>query len=140
MPLSEQQMTLIRDSFDMLRDDIEPRSIQFYDALFKHAPHLREMFREDIAGQGMRFMATLRVIVDNLHNPDAMADRYADLGAGHRAMGVKAVDFEPMGRALIETLANAMGDDFTPEAREAWQMAYADFSAEIIKRGDIPQS
>jgi len=140
MPLSERQMTLIRDSFDMLRDDIEPRSIQFYDALFEHAPHLRDMFREDIAGQGMRFMSTLRVIIDNLHNPDAMADRYSDLGEGHKAMGVKAVDFEPMGRALIETLANALGDDFTPETRAAWQAAYTEFSAEIIKRGDIPQS
>ncbi len=138
MPLSERQMMLIRDSFDMLRDDIEPRSIQFYDALFKHAPHLRDMFREDIAGQGMRFMSTLRVIVDNLHNPDAIAGRYSDLGEGHRAMGVKAVDFEPMGQALIETLANAMGDDFTPETREAWLAAYTEFSDEIIKRGDIP--
>ncbi len=140
MPLSDRQLTLIRDSFDMLRDDIEPKSIQFYEALFKHAPHLRDMFREDIAGQGMRFMSTLRVIVDNLHNPDAMAGRYADLGAGHKAMGVKAEDFEPMGRALIETLANAIGDDFTPETRAAWETAYSDFSKEIIRRGDIPQS
>ncbi|VAV93252.1 hypothetical protein MNBD_ALPHA07-1533 [hydrothermal vent metagenome] len=139
MPLSQRQMMLIRDSFDMLRDDIEPRSIQFYDALFQHAPQLRDMFREDIAGQGMRFMSTLRVIVDNLHNPDAMASRYSDLGDGHKAMGVKAVDFEPMGRALIETLKNAMGDDFTPETRVAWQAAYKDFSAEIIKRGGIPK-
>jgi nitric oxide dioxygenase len=138
MSLTERQLLLIRDSFDMLRDDIEPRSIQFYDALFHHAPHLRDMFREDIAGQGMKFMTTLRVIVDNLHNPDAMAERYTDLGEGHRAMGIKAADFEPMGKALLETLANALGDDFTPETREAWQMAYDEFSTEIIKRGDIP--
>ena len=101
MSLTDKQLVLIRESFDALQDDIEPKSIQFYQALFRRAPHLKPMFREDLAGQGMRFMSTLRVIVDNLHNPDAMAQRYADLGVGHRAMGVTAADFTPMGEALM---------------------------------------
>ena len=137
MPLSQKQLVLIRDSFDALRNDIEPKSIQFYEALFRHAPHLRPLFREDLAGQGMRFMSTLRVIVDNLHNPDAMAERYAELGQGHRAMGVKAADFEPMGRALADTLQSALGDEFTDETRTAWETAYREFSSEIIRLGEI---
>lgn len=138
MPLTERQLELVRSSFSALRDDLQPKSIEFYDALFRHAPQLKGLFREDLAGQGMRFMATLTVIVDNLHRPGAMDDRYADLGGAHRAMGVKVADFEPMGRALIDTLRGALGDDFTPEAQEAWETAYAEFSREIINRGSIP--
>ena len=137
MPLTERQLELIRSSFTALRDDPQPKSIEFYDALFRHAPELRGMFRDDLAGQGMRFMATLAAIVDNLHNPGAMEARYADLGAGHRALGVKASDFEPMGRALIDTLRETVGDDFTPEMQEAWETAYAEFSRQIIEKGGI---
>lgn len=139
MALTDRQLDLIRQSFSALRDDPEPKSVTFYEALFKYDPSLKEMFREDIANQGMKFMSTLRVIVDNLHNPAAMATRYTDLGEGHRAMGVRAPDFEPMGRALIDTIADAMGDDFTDEMRQAWEVAYAEFSSDIIDRGHIPK-
>lgn len=140
MPLSDRQLELIRSSFAALRDDPAPKSIEFYEALFRHAPELRELFRDDLTNQGMRFMSTLGAIVDNLHNPGAMASRYADLGAGHRALGVTARDFEPMGKALIETLESTLGARFTDEMRAAWETAYAEFSREIIERGGIPES
>lgn len=138
MPLTDRQLELIRSSFTALRDNPQPKSIEFYDALFRYAPDLKDLFREDLAGQGMRFMSTLGAIVDNLHSPGAMDKRYAYLGAGHRALGVKATDFEPMGRALIDTLRKTLGSEFTPEIQDAWEMAYAEFSQEIIKRGEIP--
>ncbi|SLN67815.1 Bacterial hemoglobin [Roseovarius litorisediminis] len=139
MPLTQRQLELVRESFSVLRDDPIPKSIDFYTSLFRQAPELKAMFREDLAGQGMRFMATLGAIVDNLHDTKAMADRYADLGRAHRALGVRAQDFEPMGKALIETLSATLGDAFTPEMQEAWETAYTEFSRDIIAKGDIPQ-
>ena len=138
MPLTESQLALVRDSFAALRDDPAPKSILFYEALFAHAPDMRSMFREDLAGQGMRFMATLGVIVDNLHDPDAMAARYTDLGLAHRAIGITAGDFAPMGEALLDTLDQTLGEGFTPEMRDAWAQAYAEFSRDIIEKGGIP--
>ena len=138
MSLTDRQLALIRTSFKALRDDPKPRSLEFYDHFFRHAPALREMFRDDdIGGQGMRFMSTLAVIVDNLDNPDKISERFADLGQSHRAMGVKAQHFEPMGEALIDTLAEALGAKFTNETRKAWRTAYADFTKQIIQLGDI---
>ena len=138
MALSDEQLALIRTSFKALRDDPQPRSIAFYEALFQHAPNLRDMFREDLAGQGMRFMSTLAAIVDNLHTPGAMADRYTDLGNGHRALGVRAGDFAPMGQALMDTLEATLSARFTDDTRAAWEAVYAEFSREIIERGGIP--
>ena len=141
MSLTERQMALVRTSFQALRDDQQPRFTEFYEALFRHAPELRPMFREeDLGGQGMRFMTTLSVIVDNLHHPEALEERYADLGRGHRALGVKAEHFEPMGKALIDTLAASLGPKFNDETREAWEVAYAEVAGAIIGKGDIPKS
>jgi len=139
MALTDRQIALIRESFTALRDDPKPKSLDFYEAFFARAPELREMFRtDDLAGQGMRFMSTLGMIVDNLEHPGALAERFADLGNAHRAMGVKADHFAPMGAALNDTMAQTLGDGFTQEAREAWEAAFAQVSQEIIDRGGIP--
>lgn len=140
MALTERQLALVKGSFKALQEDIKPRSIEFYDHFFRHAPELKSMFRlEDLGGQGMRFMSTLSVIIDNLENPDALTEKYADLGQAHRALGVKADFFEPMGLALIETLQGALGEEFTDEMREAWETAYAELSRKIIETGHIPE-
>ncbi len=38
--------------------------------------------------------------------------------------GVKAEDYAPVGAALIYTLEQGLGDDFTPQTKEAWETAY----------------
>jgi len=140
MPLTEDQLNLIRHSFDVLRRDLESPSVYFYEDLFTRAPELRPLFRDDLAGQGMRFMSTLAVIVDNLHKPEALAERYADLGRIHARLGVTAAQFPPMGEALIATIRNTLGDRFTADIEAAWRVAYADFSRELIESGGIPEN
>ena len=66
MSLTSEDLRLIRKSFDTVRQDITPASTAFYDALFRRAPDLRSMFRDDLAGQGMKFMTTLTVKVTKI--------------------------------------------------------------------------
>ena len=139
MPLSDDQLALIRQSFDLLRRDMAPSSTFFYDDLFARAPELRSLFRDDLAGQGMKFMTTLSVLVDNLHNPDALAGRYGELGALHKRLGVTADMFAPMGEALIATLHDALGDQDTIELDAAWRVAFADMTAALLAQGEPDQ-
>jgi len=140
MALDTRQISLIRDSFEWLKRNPERRSIEFYAAFFDRAPELKSMFREDIEGQGMRFLTTLSAIVAHLDQPEDMTERLADLGQSHRAMGVKAADFKPMGEALIATLEGAMGDAFTFETRAAWEAAFEAITQSFVDLGDIPKS
>ncbi len=138
MPLSDDQLTLIRQSFNALRQEMKPSSTFFYDDLFRRAPELRSLFRDDLAGQGMKFLSTLAVIVDNLHQPETLAERYSDLGALHRTVGVSAKMFAPMGEALLATIKNALGETWTIEIEAAWRQAFAEMADELVARGDIP--
>ncbi|MDI3335810.1 globin domain-containing protein [Defluviimonas aestuarii] len=137
MPISARQSAMIRESFALLRERLEPASIYFYEALFARDPSLRTMFRDDLAGQGMKFMTTLGMVIDNIENPDKLGDRFEELGKGHALMGVKAAHFAPMGEALIDTLRNELGEAFTAELEETWREAYAELSARVIRRGNI---
>lgn len=137
MTVTARQAELIRESFETLRQRLEPASMSFYEALFRRAPDLRAMFRDDLAGQGMRFMTTLGTIIGNIEDPEALGDRFAELGRGHALMGVRAAHFAPMGEALMETLREEMGADFPPELEAAWRAAYDELAARIVRRGQI---
>lgn len=138
MPLTDEQLHLIRQSFDELRRDLEPASAEFYDTLFERAPHLRDLFRDDLAGQGMKFMSTLAVLVDNLHKPEVLAQRYHSLGETHARLGVTEAMFAPMGEALLQTIQSVLGAGYSRETEEAWRLVYQDFASALVGRGRIP--
>lgn len=128
---------LLRDSFELLQSDFDRFSTYFYDALFLRAPELRELFREDLAGQGMKFMTTLREVILNAQDANSDTERLTELGGYHASLGVSAENFAPMEEALVDTLRHTLGDGFTPELEKAWREAYAKISSTIIRAGGI---
>lgn len=137
MTLSETELDMVCSSLERLRNDFAGHPQYFYQALFRRAPELREMFREDIEGQGMKFMTTLAVIVSRLNDDAGSAEQYIGLGKLHATLGVASAHFAPMGEALIDTLREGLGRDFTPELEAAWRKAYDHVSSTMIRRGAI---
>lgn len=137
MTLETRQIALVQDSFRKVRQQLEPGDTRFYDRLFRAHPEMRPMFRDDIAGQGMKFMSTLAVIVDALTTPQTFSEEVTELAEGHAALGVKAKDYAPLGDALFDTFRDILGDDYTQEVDEAWRAAYALIAAQMIARGGL---
>ena len=132
------QIKRIREDFEGLRPYLEPTSLQFYEALFDKAPELRSLFREDLKGQGMRFMNTLGLILADMEHPDTPTIDYSELGRLHKTLGIRKSHFSPMKEALIETLRDRLGDRLSPELETAWRDAFDGFSAKLVAEGDIP--
>lgn len=139
MPVTHEQIALIKWSFDRMRPLIQPTSTEFYDELFRRRPDLRAMFRDDdLAGQGMQFMTTMETVMTGIETPEALAARIETLGQEHRRLGVTAEMFAPMLESLIVTLRHVMGGDLGPDVEAAWRAAYADLTAAMVERGEIP--
>jgi hemoglobin-like flavoprotein len=129
---SNNRLALIRDSFDRVAPMHEMAARSFYDRLLAIAPEVRPLLRHEIGGQGRMFMATLAMLVRGVRDVPAllfvaaiMAERYVTFGASPERLPL-------LGEALLETLANALGDDFTAETRAAWSDAYAALSDAIF--------
>ena len=135
MAIDEADIRLVHDSLPMIRERLVPASTAFYENLFSVAPELRPLFRVDLASQGLRFMSTLATIADVLGDPDELDAELDELAAAHARVGVRAAHFDPMGVALMVTLAETLGPEFTPRLQEAWHAAYDHFAAEMIARG-----
>ncbi|MFV0336324.1 MAG: globin domain-containing protein [Tropicimonas sp.] len=138
MPLSALDIARVRQSFDELGPHLEPTSIHFYEALFRRAPEMRALFREDLKGQGMRFMNTLGLILADIEHPDKPSVSYAELGRLHRTLGIRQVHFAPMQEALIDSLRDKLGERFGPELEASWRVVYQAFTEKLIAEGDIP--
>lgn len=124
MSISNRQIKLIQKSFAQVEPIADQAAEIFYSYLFMFAPQVRPMFKGDMTAQGKKLMATLKIAVKSLENLDALVPVLQNLAKGHLKYGVKAEHYTPVGNALLYALRDGLGEDFTPEVRQAWVDAY----------------
>ena len=130
--MTPSQIDLVQSSFSKVAPIAETAAALFYGRLFEIAPEVKPLFRGDMKEQGRKLMTTLGVVVNNLRNPDVIVPAAKALAVKHTAYGVAAAHYAPVGAALIWTLEQGLGEDFTPETRDAWIAAYALLSGVMI--------
>ena len=94
----------------------------FYDNLFVANPALRPLFKSSLQVQGRKLVSMLGTIVSMAKKGDLEQLKTAceKLGERHVGYNVALVHFHTVGQVLLATLAECLGDDFTPELRGAW--------------------
>ncbi|MDP4023399.1 globin family protein [Methylobacterium sp. NEAU 140] len=131
--MTPEQVTLVQESFAKVRPIADTAADLFYGRLFTIAPEVRGLFPTDMTEQKKKLMAMLGLAVSNLNRPEAVAPAVQDLGRRHVAYRVEDAHYEPVGGALLWTLEQGLGPDFTPEVREAWTETYG-LVAGLMKR------
>jgi nitric oxide dioxygenase len=96
----------------------------FYARLFEIDPTARPLFKGDMQKQGRMLMQTLALAVRNLDRPDAVVPALQSLARRHNDYSVRAEHYETVGAALLWTLAQGLGEAFTPEVKAAWTATY----------------
>ena len=89
--------------------------------------------------------SVLKAAVVSLNNLDKLVPVLHQLADRHVSYGVKPEDYTPVGNALLFTLKQGLGEEFTSEHRKAWsdvfrlmanvmrQHSYADFDPQTFK-------
>src|SRR5258706_15676992 len=122
--VTPKQIQTVQESFQKIAPIAEAAAELFYARLFELDPALRPLFKTDMKRQGMTLMTMLSSAVRGLANPQALVPVLRGLGRRHVSYGVKDEHYDTVGKALLDTLAHAFGDDFTQETREAWTAAF----------------
>jgi nitric oxide dioxygenase len=126
------QIGLIQTSFERVAPHTDAAATMFYGRLFEIAPDVKPLFKSDMTEQGRKLMTTLAVVVNGLTNLEAVLPAVKSLAVKHVSYGVAPEHYQPVGEALIWTLAKALGDDFTDDTREAWLTAYTTLAQVMI--------
>jgi hemoglobin-like flavoprotein len=97
----------------------------FYQRLFALDPRLRLMFGStDWAAQRRKLVHALNLAVASLDKIEQMAPALEAIGSRHASYGVQDWHYDTVGKALIATLEQGLGEAWTVEAAAAWKQAY----------------
>ncbi len=122
--VSEEQKSMVQASFAMVEPIADQAADLFYGKLFELEPALRELFPEDLTEQKRKLMTTLKVAVSSLDKPDALVPVVQDLGRRHKGYGVTDENYDTVASALLWTLEQGLGEQFSPDVEEAWIAVY----------------
>ena len=129
--MDQVQQHLVRASFAKVAPIADTAAAMFYERLFATDPTLRPLFKGDMVVQGRLLMTMIGTAVENVHQLDQILPVVRDLGRRHAGYGVKAADYHTVAGALLGTLEQALGSEFTPAMRDAWAAYYQTLAAEM---------
>lgn len=116
---------LLRSSFVLVTQRQPNVTLRFYEHLFRAHPELRPLFKSHgTQRQAMLLEQALVAVLENLEDGPWLQRTLGDLGARHVGYGVTPAMYNHVGQALLDTLAEAAGEDWTEELSQAWADAY----------------
>lgn len=119
------KIALVKDSYQKIAPKRKELVHQFYVRLFNLSPEIKQLFEDTTMDvQESMFQSMLDHAVSSLENFTFMAQELAALGERHVIYGAKKRHYVVAEQALLETLAEFLGNEFTAEVRAAWRTVY----------------
>jgi hemoglobin-like flavoprotein len=128
---------LIQSTYSTIKSQADEFAESFYQILFEKYPNVKPLFLEtDMKKQKDKLMESLDLVLVNVHNIKAFKSILKDLGKRHVKYGAVLTDYPLVGDALLQALEKHLGEDWNPNVKHAWTLAYqsiADTMAEGAK-------
>ena len=119
------QIELLETSFQEIAPHGEAFVTAFYERLFTNYPQTRAFFSStNMKEQRKKLLGALILVIQNLRKPDVLTSALQGLGQRHVNYGVRPEHYPIVGTILLETFAEFLGDNWTPEYHDAWAQAY----------------
>ncbi|KAJ1435813.1 Leghemeoglobin [Sesbania bispinosa] len=152
---TERQQALVTSSWEELNLNFAHHSLRFFTLILEIAPATKNMFsflrdHDEIPNNNTMlqyhayrvFQLTYESAIQLREKRKVITDgtlKY--LGSIHVRKGVTDLHFEVVKEALLKTMKEAMGDKWSEELSNAWEVAYGELAIAIKKAmKDIPSS
>ena len=125
--MTPKQIDLVQTTFRQVVTNVDEAAGRFYAHLFALAPELRPLFTSNMHHQGDKFLAALAIMIFNLDRewPGGVPPFIQHLGLRHAHHGIPHTAYAVAWQALLQTLAEMLGAQFTPEVEKAWERLFA---------------
>lgn len=122
--VTQEEISLVQSSWAKVEPISDTAADLFYGRLFELDPSLQKLFPDDMAEQKKKLMQTLAVCVNGLTDLGEIVPAVKALGQRHVGYQVKDEQYETVGAALLWTLEQGLGEDYTEETAAAWTTVY----------------
>ncbi len=131
--MNSEVIQLVQNSWAKVIPIAPQAAALFYSNLFTLDPSLKTLFQGDMEEQGKRLMAMIGTAVEKLDKVETVVPVLQSLGKRHVRYGVKEEHYKTVGTALLTTLSQGLGENFTPQVREAWTLVYGVMADVMVK-------
>ena len=130
--MTPRQVRVLKESWARVAPNFDHLAAMFYSRLFELDPTIRPLFPNDMKAQERKFADLLSVIVHGWEYLDDLLPALIDLGRRHRSYRVTDRMYGTVGKSLLWSLKQELGDGFTVEVEEAWAETFNTL-AEVMK-------
>lgn len=135
MPLTQDQVAVIKATIPVLQQGGVGLTTQFYKNMIGDHPELKAVFNMSHQATGTQPRALAHSLllyathIDDLSKLTALVERITEK---HVVLNIPVEGYEIVGKYLIATMKEVLGDVATPAIIEAWTAAYKDLAALLI--------
>jgi len=130
--ITEEQKQTIKATVPVLREHGVTLTSHFYQRMFTHNPELKNIFNMGNQQKGKQQLSLALAVLayaENIDNPAVLLPRVDSIGQKHTSLDIRPEHYIIVGRHLIASIAEVLGDAATPAILEAWTVAYNQLAA-----------
>ncbi len=136
--MTRNRIKLVQQTFEMILPIADTAAFLFYERFFALDPAVRPLFDADLAGQRQWLIQSLSLAVWQLEDPEKIVHLLRSAGGWRPDYPLQPIHYHLMSRAIVETLADCLGERFTADMHAAWEDALAGLTSLMLQETAVP--
>lgn len=133
--LTPRQIELIKATVPVLREHGVALTSHFYKRMLDGNPELKNVFNQAHQAQGHQQKALAAAVLayaENIENPSVLLGAVKHIANKHCTIGIRAEHYPIVGKHLLASIKEVLGDAATDELIDAWAAAYGQLADLLI--------
>ncbi|GAA4442910.1 NO-inducible flavohemoprotein [Pontibacter saemangeumensis] len=125
--ITTKQKELIKATVPVLREHGVALTTHFYNRMFTHNPELKNVFNMGNQGSGKQQLSLAMAVLayaENIEDPSVLLAAVTKIGHKHMSLDIRPEHYGIVGRHLLASISEVLGDGATAELLAAWAVAY----------------
>lgn len=122
--MTPEQLDIVHRSVERIEAQSRRFADTFYNRLFEIAPHVRDLFPDDLTAQKGKLVDEVSFLASAAGDLPSFVARASDLGARHHGYGVHVADYDAVETALLAAVAEVLDVGADDPTIAAWTKLY----------------
>ncbi len=125
--ITEAQKDLIKGTIPVLKEHGVALTSYFYKRMFTHNPELKHIFNmgnQQNARQQTALATAVLAYAEHIDNPSVLLSAVKHIGQKHSSLNIRPEHYQIVGKHLLASIQEVLGDASSDELIEAWKVAY----------------
>ncbi|MDO1450849.1 NO-inducible flavohemoprotein [Rhodocytophaga aerolata] len=130
--ITNKQKQLVKDTAPILREHGLVLTSHFYRRMFTHHPELKNVFNMGNQQSGKQQTALALAVLayaENIEDPSVLASPVTKIGHKHVSLDIRPEHYAIVGKHLLASIREVLGDAASDELIDAWAVAYSQLAA-----------